>query len=48
MMGDTAPMMGRGGSVDAAALAAMPADGVFNMVAQSCSACHTKFRLEKN
>lgn len=48
MMGGTAPMMGRGGSFDAAALAAMPADGVFNMVAQSCSACHTKFRLEKN
>nr|WP_238484442.1 cytochrome c [Oricola indica] len=48
MMGGTAPMMGRGGSFDAAALAAMPADGVFNMIAQSCSACHTKFRLEKN
>lgn len=48
MMGGAAPMMGLGGSVDAAALAAMPADGVFNMVAQSCSACHTKFRLEKN
>lgn len=28
-------------------LAAMPADGVFNMVAQTCSSCHTKFRLEK-
>ncbi|MAS04790.1 MAG: cytochrome C [Ahrensia sp.] len=48
MMGGTAPMMGRGGSFDAAVLAAMPADGVFNMIAQSCSACHTKFRLEKN
>ena len=28
-------------------LASMPIDGVFNMVAQSCSSCHTKFRLEK-
>lgn len=33
---------------DADALAAMPADGVFNMVAQACSSCHTRFRLEKN
>lgn len=28
-------------------LASMPIDGVFNMVAQTCSACHTKFRFEK-
>lgn len=41
MMADTQTMM----TVDQ--LASMPADGVFNMVAQTCSACHTKFRLEK-
>ena len=42
-------LMGSGGPLpDAKALAAMPVDGVFNMVAQTCSSCHTKFRLEKN
>lgn len=41
MMGSAQPMM------TAEQLAAMPADGVFNMVAQTCSSCHTKFRLEK-
>ncbi|SHN09965.1 c-type cytochrome [Roseibium suaedae] len=29
---------------DPAAIAAMPADGVFMMIAQACSACHEKFR----
>ena len=29
-------------------LALMPTDGVFNMVAQACAACHTQYRLEKN
>jgi len=48
MMGTGPGMMGPGGALpDPAALAAMPADGVFNMVTQTCSACHTKFRLEK-
>lgn len=28
-------------------LAGMPTDAVFNMVTQTCSSCHTKFRLEK-
>ncbi len=28
-------------------IAQMPADGLFNMVAQTCSACHSKFRVEK-
>lgn len=28
-------------------LAQMPADAVFGMVAQTCSACHTQFRIEK-
>ncbi|TCD15415.1 c-type cytochrome [Oricola cellulosilytica] len=41
--------MGSGDSLpDEKTLASMPADGVFNMVAQTCSSCHTKFRLEKN
>lgn len=42
MMGDAANMM------DADQLAQMPADGVFNMLTQTCSACHTQFRAEKN
>lgn len=47
MMG-SGMMMGAGDPMPPAeALAAMPADGVFNMVAQTCSSCHTKFRLEK-
>ncbi|MCW2309390.1 c-type cytochrome [Rhodobium gokarnense] len=28
-------------------LAAMPAEGVFNMVVQTCSSCHTEFRRDK-
>ena len=28
-------------------LAQMPADAVFNMMAQTCSACHSDFRIEK-
>lgn len=28
-------------------LAAMPADAVFQMVSQTCAACHTKFRADK-
>lgn len=58
-MMDADGMMGSGGSAmmsgsmggqmpDPAQLARMPADGVFNMLAQTCSACHTKFRIEKN
>ncbi|WP_306261459.1 cytochrome c [Pararhizobium sp. IMCC21322] len=33
---------------DAAELASMPTDGVFNMLAQTCASCHTQFRSEKN
>lgn len=41
-------MMAAGSGVpDREMLASMPADGVFNMLTQTCSACHTKFRLEK-
>ncbi len=46
MMGDGTMMRG-GRMMDAKALAQMPADGVFNMMARTCSACHTKFRIEK-
>ncbi|MBD8892532.1 c-type cytochrome [Roseibium litorale] len=48
MMG-ASPMMGGSGHMsDPESLAQMPADGVFNMLAQTCSACHSKFRIEKN
>ncbi len=41
-------MMGQGGQMpNAEMLASMPADGVFNMMTQTCSSCHTKFRIEK-
>lgn len=42
MMG--AGMMG--GSPNQAQLSEMPADGVFMMLSQTCSACHTQFRSE--
>ena len=46
MMGSS--MMAEGGHIpDPEMLASMPADGVFNMLTQTCSACHTKYRLEK-
>ncbi|MEP2706368.1 MAG: cytochrome c [Roseibium sp.] len=41
MMGNTSDMAGSG------MLAKMPVQGLFNRVAQTCSACHTKFRIEK-
>ena len=47
MMG-SGSMMGGGGMMSAEHLAQMPADGVFNMLTQTCSACHTRFRVEKN
>ncbi len=43
MMGNS-PMMG--GTPGRDALAEMPADGVFTMLSQTCSACHTRFRAE--
>lgn len=40
-------MMGAGAmQLNPQALAAMPAGAVFNMVAQTCSACHAEFRLK--
>ena len=41
MMGSSAPMM------DADHLAEMPAEAVFTMMSQTCSACHTRFRAEE-
>ena len=40
-------MMGAKQEIDLATISAMPADGVFNMLAQTCASCHSKFRLEK-
>lgn len=58
MMG-TGNMMGAGttmggnmmddiGTMGFEELAEMPADGVFTMISQTCSACHTKYRAESN
>ena len=47
MMGQGQGMMGAGGP-DAEALAAMPPDAAFMHTAQTCNACHTKFRAKKN
>lgn len=48
MMGQS--MMGGGimGDMGLEELSEMPADGVFTMIAQTCSACHTKYRAESN
>ena len=47
MMGGSGMMGSASGIMNADQLAQMPADGVFNMVAQTCSACHSRFRVEK-
>ncbi len=51
MMGDQSGMMGQGGMMGGQAgmmsadhLGQMPADGVFVMMTQVCSACHDRFR----
>ena len=43
-------MMGQQGDVmlDVEMLAAMPADALFTRIAQTCAACHTKYRAEAN
>ena len=43
-------MMGQSGHgmMDADMLADMPADMLFTRISQTCSACHTKYRAEKN
>ena len=44
MMGSSSPMMANEMGLEE--LAEMPADGVFAMIGQTCSSCHTKFRAE--
>ena len=44
MMGESTPMMTSQMGLEE--LSEMPADGVFAMVSQTCSSCHTKFRAE--
>lgn len=46
MAGQGTGMMG-GQGADMMDFADMPADGVFTMMGQVCSACHTRFRAEK-
>ncbi len=47
MMGGAGAMMGPNMPLpDEAMLAAMPANGVFNMIAVTCSSCHARFRNE--
>ena len=43
-------MMGQSGEnmMDAEVLASMPADMLFTRISQTCSACHSKYRLESN
>lgn len=45
MMGSASDMMGGGESM--MALGDMPAERVFQLVVDTCSSCHTKFRIEK-
>lgn len=49
MSNDSSTMMGtdKGAMMSLESLSAMPADAVFNMVAQTCASCHEKFRAEK-
>ena len=47
MMGGST-MMGGNNMMDAAAIAEMPADAAFAMTTQVCSACHERFRAEKD
>lgn len=50
MMGAGKSSMMAGGNTklpSAEMLAGMPTDAVFNLVTQTCSSCHTKFRIEK-
>ena len=48
MMGGNSMMGGETGMPDAGMLASMPVDGVFTMMTDTCSACHTKYRQEKD
>ena len=46
MMGDDAMMGAATAQLGPEFLAEMPADAVFNLVSQTCAACHTQFRAE--
>jgi cytochrome c556 len=48
MMGDNHMMGGEAGTSDAAMLASMPADRVFTLMTDTCSACHTRYRQEQD
>lgn len=49
MMGaDTDTMMGAEPAMDAIDFASMPVDAAFEMVSQTCSACHSKYRMESD
>ncbi len=49
MMGaNTDAMMGAEPAMDAINFASMPVDAAFEMVSQTCSACHSKYRMESN
>lgn len=48
MMGSGSMMGGQDHMKDPEMLAQMPVEGLFTMVAQTCSSCHTKFRAEKH
>lgn len=50
MMGNQSGMMTQGGMMGGSGreeLSEMPADGVFMMLSQTCSTCHTRYRVEK-
>lgn len=47
MMGGASSMMGGSAEPDAAMMAQMPVDRVFALAAQTCSSCHTPFRIEQ-
>ena len=47
MQGSMMMQGGMSGTPDLEALSKMPADGVFMMLSQSCSTCHTRYRVEK-
>lgn len=49
MMGiDTDAMMGADAAMEAIDFASLPVDTAFEMVSQTCTACHAKYRMESN
>ncbi|QXT40994.1 c-type cytochrome [Gymnodinialimonas ceratoperidinii] len=47
MMGGASSMMGDSVEPDAEMMAQMPVDRVFALAAQTCSSCHTSYRVEQ-